>query len=223
MSPEALRAVQSTRLVLVASIVGGGKDTIVKELMKTGYYHRIVSHTTRPPRINHGVMEADGVDYHFIDTSTAERMVIDRAFIEAKYVHGNVYGTSVAEVMSAQSADKIAVTDIDIQGVVEYLDVKQDTHAVFLLPPSVDTWLNRLSNRYGDLDQHADEIQKRFRTAHQEITHILEDDLFVIVINDDLETTVSRVRGVVNGEIVRSSGYADKIAEHLLDYLATKI
>lgn len=223
MSESARDTIMATRLLLVASIVGGGKDTVVKELIKTGYYHRIVSHTTRAPRSNHGVLEAEGLDYHFIDDDIAQTMLDKHEFIEAKYVHGNVYGTSLAEVKKAHDLDKIAVTDIDIQGVIEYLDVKPDTHAVFLLPPSVDTWLARLGNRYGNLEAHRLEVQKRFETAKREIEHILEDDRFIVIVNDDLETTVKRVRGVVTGEVDHTSSYARTIAEHLLDYLDSKV
>lgn len=223
MPDTAKQIVEQTPLLLISSIVSGGKDTVVRELLKTGRYHRIVSHTTRQPRANHGVMETNGVDYHFVSPETAGRLLSDQAFIEAKFVHGNVYGTSIAEVKQALDNDKIAVTDIDIQGVVEYLDVKHDTHAIFLLPPSVDTWLRRLENRYGNLDDHKEEIAKRFKTAYDEISHILQDDRFVVIINDDLETTVQRVQGVVDGSVDHTSEYADKIAEHLLDYLRTRI
>lgn len=223
MSDDARDVIEKTRLLLIASVAGGGKDTVAKELLKTGFYHRIVSHTTRQPRENHGITEVNGTDYHFISLETAEKLVHDKAFVEAKYVHGNIYGTSVAEVKQALDNDKIAVADPDIQGVVEYLKVKKDAHAVFLLPPSVDTWLARLSNRYGNLEAHRAEVQKRFETALVEISHILKDDRFVVIINDDLETTVERVRGVVTGEVTHTSGYAIKIAEHLLDYLHSKV
>lgn len=224
MSAAAHAVVQKTKLLLIASIAGGGKDTVVRELVKTGDFHRIVTHTTRQPRINHGTIEVNGEDYYFIDQHMAAEMLRNKEFVEAKYVHGNIYGTSVAEVQKASEGQKFAVTDIDIQGVVEYLDVKPDTHAVFLLPPSVDRWIERLSRRYeGDLSDHQDELQKRFRTAYDEIKHIQADKRFVLIINDDLETTVKRVLGVLNGSVQRSSGYADKVTEHLIDYLETKI
>ena len=223
MTGVAEELIKNTRLLLVASVAGGGKDTIVKELLKTGEFHRIISHTTRSPRINHGVMEENGRDYNFITREQATELLVTDAFIEAKFVHGNVYGTSVAEIQAAHDEDKIAVTDIDIQGVVEYLDVKPDTHAVFLLPPSVDTWLKRLENRYGDLEQHQDEIQKRFRTAYDEIKHVQSDERFILIINDDLQTTVGRVQGVIDGSVDHSSEYARKVTEHLLDYLETKV
>lgn len=223
MTPESLALVRQTPLLLLASIAGGGKDTVTKELLAGDDYHGIVTHTTRAPRINHDVMEQDGKDYHFITVEKAQQLLEDKKYIEAKYVHGNVYGTSAAEIQLAKDSGKIAVTDIDIQGVVEYLAVKSDTHAIFLLPPSVDTWLSRLGNRYGDLAEHEDEIHKRFVTAHTEISHILEDKRFILIVNDDLETTVARVKGVVAGTVTETSDYAEKIAEHLLDYLKTKI
>lgn len=223
MSDSAKQLVQDTRLLLVASVAGGGKNTVVTELLKSGKFHRIISHTTRQPRTNHGVMEVNGHDYNFVDLAEAERLISEGAFVEAKYVHGNVYGTSVAEVKIAHDENKIAVTDIDIQGVVEYLDVKPDTHAVFLLPPSVDTWLKRLESRYGNLDAHTEEITKRFKTAYEEIKHIQADKRFVLIINDDLPTTVERVYGVLDGSVARTSDYAEAVTQHLLDFLESKI
>lgn len=224
MSEESERLLGRTPLLLIAGVVGGGKNTVINEIVKdTGRYHLLVSHTTREPRSNHGVMEQEGVDYHFINLEEARRMLVRKAFIEAKYVHGNVYGTSVAEVQAAHDKGKTAVTDVDVQGVVEFLDVKPDAHAIFLLPPSVDTWLRRLERRYGDLDAHKDEITKRFRTAYKEIKHIEEDKRFVLVINDDLATTVERVEGVLDGSVTRTSDYAEAVVEHLLSFIESKI
>lgn len=222
-SEDTARLVRDTKILLVASIVGGGKNTVVNEMIKTGDYHMIISHTTRQPRENHGVLEQNGVDYFFVSLEEAEKLLDQKAFVEAKYVHGNIYATSVNELEVAKRENKIAATDIDIHGVREYLDIKPDVHAVFLLPPSVETWLSRLKRRYGDLEEHKEEINKRFRTAYDEIRHIQEDKRFVLVINDDLDTTVERIKGVVDGTIQRTSDYADTVTEHLLDFLKTRI
>lgn len=223
MSDSTVDLVKATKLLLIAGIVGGGKNTVINELLKNSGYHLIISHTTRSPRNNHGVIERDGVDYHFITLDDAEVLVKEKAFVEAKYVHGNVYGTSAAELQLVHDTAKIAVTDIDIQGVVEYLDIKPDTHAIFLIPPSIETWLSRLERRYGALDEHQDEIQKRFRTAYDEITHIMEDRRFILVVNDDLPTTVERISKIVAGERDQTSDYAYTVAEHLLEYLRHRI
>ena len=220
MPESTVRLVRDTKLLLIAGIVGGGKNTVINELLKDNdHYHQIVSHTTRALRINHGIKEKDGIDYHFVTLARAEKLLEEQAFIEAKYVHGNVYGTSAAELRVAHEQGKVAITDIDVQGVTEYLDIKPDTHAVFLLPPSVDTWLSRLSRRYGSLDEHADEIAKRFQTAHDEITHIMADKRFILVVNDDLGTTVERISQIVAGDRDETSDYAMTVAEHLLQFI----
>jgi guanylate kinase len=219
MSDEVAELVQQSRLLLIAAPVGGGKNTVINELLKSDDFYEIISHTTRAPRENHGVLEQNGTAYHFIGLSEAERMLDAQEFVEAKYVHGNIYGTSAEELRRARELNRIAVTDIDINGVKEYLAIKPDTHAIFLLPPSVEMWLMRLGRRYGDLDQHAEEVTTRFATALQEIQSVLEDPRFVIVVNDDLETTVERIRQIVNGVVSVRSDYANAVTEHLIEFL----
>lgn len=223
MSDVASRLIRNTSVLLIASIAGGGKDTVVNELLKRGGYHRIISHTTRAPRNNNGQMEQDGVEYHFISNEQVGDLINDKAFIEVKYNHGRVYGTCISEFQEAHDKNLTAVTDVDIKGVAEYLSVKPDTHAIFLLPPSVETWLERLERRYGDLASHEEELKVRFKTAYDEINYIKQDYRFILIVNDDLETTVQRVRGVIDGVVDHSSEYATEVADHILDYLETKI
>lgn len=223
MTPQVAEDVRQTTILLLAGVVGAGKNTVLSELLLSPEYYKIISHTTRTPRSNHGVMELDHVDYHFITLEEAEKMVKNRGFVEAKYVHGNVYGTSVQALSEARQSGRIAVTDIDIEGVTEYLNIKSDTHAIFLLPPSVETWLERLERRYGNLDEHHEEIMKRFRTAYDEIIKARADSRFILVVNDDLATTVTRIHRIVNGSKHETSEYAQVVTDHLLDFLKTKI
>ncbi len=37
--------------------------------------------------------------------------------VEAKFVHGTVYGTSAAELKLAHDNNQVAITDVDVQGV----------------------------------------------------------------------------------------------------------
>ena len=222
MSDQTLNLVKNTDLLLVAGVVSAGKDTTVNELLKSDRYYNIISHTTRQPRENHGILERDTYDYFFVDLAEAEHMVDDQAFIETKYVHGNVYGTSAIELQRAHDQQRVAVTDIDIEGVIEYLDVKPETHAVFLLPPSVETWLRRLTRRYGDLSVVTEELDKRFANARDEITKAKNDQRFIMVVNDDLMTTVKRIQAIVDGAQDQTSDYALEVADHLLDYLNSR-
>src|SRR5579884_1932770 len=83
-APATAQLVKSTPILLLVGPTGAGKDALKDKLLATGRYHHIISHTTRPPRINHGVIEQDGREYHFIDRAAASKMLDDKAFIEAK-------------------------------------------------------------------------------------------------------------------------------------------
>ena len=118
--------VADTKFVLLVGISGAGKDTTKQRLLQDPEFADIVSYTTRPPRQNAGVQERDGVDYHFIDEAAAVNMLENHEFIEAKFVHGTVYGTGAKEIQAIAEAGKIAVTDIDVQGVSEYKKLSGD-------------------------------------------------------------------------------------------------
>src|SRR5712691_7859904 len=87
---QVVTLVKNTPIVLLVGVSGAGKDTIKHHLLATGKYHHIVSHTTRKPRENGGVMEQDGVEYHFIDQARAIQMLKDGEFVEAKIYSGNM-------------------------------------------------------------------------------------------------------------------------------------
>lgn len=188
--------VKETPILLLVGPTGAGKDSLKDKLLETGEYHHIISHTTRPPRINHGIPEENGREYHFIDKATAEKMLDEQGFIEAKIYSGNLYGTSVAEIRAAHDEGKIAMTDIEVQGVAEYKAIDPGVMAVFLLPPDFKTWQARLQRRYGDVVDAADS-RLRMQTALQELQQLLKTDYYVAVINDDMETALAQIKTIV--------------------------
>lgn len=188
--PEALELVRTAKIVLLVGIAGAGKDTLKKELLKRPNFQDIISHTTRPPRSNNGVAEVNDIDYHFITLDTAASMLVSRDFIEAKFVHGTVYGTSFAEVKKAYEAGKIAITDIDVQGVDEYKKVSPDVKAIFILPPNYNVWRERLQKRYATTEEFEAEWPKRRSSAIKELTHALEVPYYHFIVNDELSRVV---------------------------------
>ena len=142
-----------TKIVLLVGISGAGKDTTKQRLMQSPEFADIVSYTTRQPRQNKGVWEREGIDYNYIDEATAARLLESHAFVEAKFVHGTVYGTGVKQIQDIHDAGKIAVTDIDVQGVDEYKKLSPGVVAIFLLPPNYQEWRRRLSVRYASQEE----------------------------------------------------------------------
>lgn len=219
--------VKSTPILLLVGPTGAGKDALKDKLLKSGRYHHIISHTTRPPRINHGIIEQDGREYHFINKATAEKMLDEQALIEAKIYSDNLYGTSVNEIKQAHDDGKIAMTDIEVQGVAEYKSLAPKVMAIFLLPPDFKTWQKRLSHRYGDVVDVADS-RLRLQTALSELEQLLNTDYYVPVINDNLEHTFSKIQAITSNktpdkaELTQAHTVAQKLAQDIQAHLDDK-
>lgn len=224
-SEEAVKIVSKVRTLFLVGISGAGKDTVQRILLESGRYQQIVSHTTRKPRKNDGILEKDGIEYHFISLEQATVMLENHEFIEAKYYSGNLYGTSVEEFKKAQGKNKTAVCDIEIQGVMEYKSFASDAvHPVFLLPPSYNVWQQRWKKRWGEKGNN-DSKKLRMQTAVAEIEHVLSTGYYSIVINDNLDETVKVV------DSIAKTGFQDdqlydigrKAAEEILEAMKTQI
>lgn len=196
--PEsAIETIRHSKIALLVGITGAGKDTIKKALLEHPGFADIVSHTTRQPRSNAGVPEVEGEDYHFISPDTARGMLERGEFVEAKFVHGTIYGTSITEVQRA-SSEGVAITDIDVQGVAEYKNVSNDVVAIFVVPPTYDAWLERLQKRYSTAKEFEAEWPKRRDSAIEELTKALLVPYYHFVINDNLDKTVEAVISIIS-------------------------
>jgi guanylate kinase len=219
-SAVTIELIRKTPIVLLVGVSGAGKDSIKHKLLESGDYHHIVSHTTREPRENKGIMEQDGREYHFISLAEAEKMLDDRTFVEAKMYSGNIYGTSAAEIQTARDDGNIALTDIEVQGVVEYKAIAPNVQAIFVLPPSYDVWQQRLKSRYKESDISPTDIMRRMQTADSELKEALQKDYFRFVINDELDEAVKVVDAIAHGAPAgQESETARQLAQELLTQL----
>jgi guanylate kinase len=214
---KAVELIMKTKIVFLVGIAGAGKNTILTELLKSPEYEFIVSHTTRQPRANLGVPEEDGIDYHFISLDQTAKMLENEELVEAKIVHGKVYGTSIKEIENIQRRGKIALTDIDIQGVVEYNAISSGVVPIFVLPPDFETWQQRLEARYGDGSVDTEDLKKRMQTAESELQEALDKDYLEFVVNDDLDRAVNAVKEIAKGNVsAKKNEEARQLAKALL-------
>jgi guanylate kinase len=180
-------------LFIVASPSGGGKTTLIRRVMaelaaQGREAHFSVSHTTRAPRPT----ERDGVDYHFVDRAAFQRMVAAGDFLEFAEVHGNMYGTSRAEVEGRLERGCDVFLDIDVQGARQVRASVPDAVKVFVFPPSYAELRRRLVSRRQD-DEVA--IALRLKNAVQEMREYAEFDF--VIINDRLEEATRALGSVV--------------------------
>ena len=171
---------------------GAGKTAISEALLATEpRLERSISVTTRNRRPG----EVDGVHYHFLSEDQFRLAVKEDALLEwARVLQGShAYGTPRAPVVEALAAGRDMVFDVDWQGHQSLREkLPDDVISVFVLPPNVAALRTRLVGRAGD---HADEIERRMRVAHDEIRHWEAFDH--VVVNDDLTAAAETVRGVL--------------------------
>jgi guanylate kinase len=216
LSDEALQTLAVTKLVFLVGPSGGGRNTIIKELMKTGEYYFTVSDTTRQPRENDGVMEQNGREYWFRSEEDMLADITAGKFLEAEIIHGQqVSGTSIRELQKARDLSLIATSDADIGGVSRMLDLKPDAIGVLILPPSFNEWLKRFNGR-GSLP--AEEVKRRLETAVKIFKAGLQDDRLNFVVNDNYILAAERIHKLTAGEPIdeQTKAAAHALCEQLL-------
>ena len=179
-------------LFIVSAPSGTGKTTVVERLVKvTDRLKLSRSYTSRAPRGD----EADGVDYNFVSRAAFERMVANGEFLEHADVFGNLYGTRAADTSQCLESGDDVVLVIDVQGARKVRATGLPHVAVFVLPPSYEVLEKRLRGRSKDSD---DAIRRRLDVARDEVSAFEEYDY--VVINDQLESCVERIRSIVLAE-----------------------
>jgi guanylate kinase len=182
----------SGRLFIVSAPSGTGKTTLVERLVRDMQGISMSrSYTSRPPRPG----EADGVDYNFISRERFEAMIANGDLLEHAEVFGNWYGTGAAETRRALAGGGDVVLVIDVQGARKVRNASFEHVGIFVLPPSFEILEDRLRRRSKDSEV---QIQRRLAVAQQEVAAVAEYEY--VVINDDVDSAVARLRAIVEAE-----------------------
>jgi guanylate kinase len=179
-------------LIIISSPSGGGKGTLIHEvrgmLPDLGFS---VSHTTRPMRFG----EEDGREYHFIDRHRFEQKVAAGEFIEYAIVHGNLYGTSVAEVDKWKDSGKDLIVEVDVQGALSILQKMPDCISIFILPPSFEVLEARLTAR---ATEDTDELTTRLRNSFHEVLQY--EHFKYVIVNDNIAGASQQISSIIRAE-----------------------
>ncbi len=178
-------------LFIISAPSGAGKTTLCKALRKA--FPRLVysvSATTRCPRPG----ERDGRDYLFVSRQEFRQGIETGAWAEWAEVHGNYYGTPAAPIDKALAEGRSVLLDIDVQGARQLLERYPEAVTIFIMPPDLATLEKRLAGRGTDSPEV---IARRLENARREIEQ--KDFYRHVIVNDNLEQTVSRLVGLVGG------------------------
>lgn len=178
------------RILILSGPSGVGKDTVIDTWRaRNPRVKRVVAYTTRAPRTG----ETNGIDYHFVDRPTFDRMSAAGDFLEFKEVHGNGYATPLRDLDAMLEQGRIAILKIDVQGALHAMTVRPDALSVFLLPPSYEELERRIHGRASDSPAA---IALRLQNAQEELN--AAPQYRHRIVNDDLAATVQTLEDLVS-------------------------
>ncbi|MBI1979676.1 MAG: guanylate kinase [Elusimicrobia bacterium] len=183
-------------LVVLSAPSGGGKSTLVRELMRrTSRVRYSISVTTRAPRKG----EKGGEDYHFITEMEFKKMKSSHRLLEHACVHGNWYGTPRDAVEKDLKRGHDVLLDIDVQGGTAVKRLYPKSVLVLIAPPSLAVLEKRLRDRAQD---HESAIRRRLQNAIHEIKEAHRYDY--LILNDTVKNAVDQLETILASEKLRT-------------------
>ena len=181
-------------LVVLSGPSGAGKDAVLDEMARRGHrFHRVVTCTTRAPRGN----EREGIDYFFVSDAAFDKLVADDGLLEHAVVYGKGYGVPRQQVIDRLAEGLDVYVRTDVQGAATIKRIAPGALLVFIAPASLDELEQRIRARGSDDEEH---VQRRLKTAHDEMARRAEFDYVIVNAPGHLESTVDHLLEVLDVE-----------------------
>lgn len=195
-------------LFIISSPSGGGKGTLIREVLRSvpdiGYS---ISFTTRGRREG----EIHGREYFFVTRTEFEKLIEQGEFLEYADVHGNFYGTSKTQVLNEVAAGRDIILEIDVQGAEIVKKLVPESVGIFILPPSFEVLRQRLTLRQTET---AEDLSLRLLNAGGEVRHYADFDYAII--NDELQKATLDLQSVIYAERVKRERQIEAV-KNILD------
>ena len=181
-------------LVVLSGPSGAGKDAVLDEMSRRGHaFHRVITCTTRPPRVN----EHEGVDYFFVTDAQFDELIAKNGLLEHAVVYGHRSGVPRQQVVAQLRGGLDVYVRTDVQGAATIKRLAPGAVLVFIAPSSLDELEQRIRARGSDDEEH---IQRRLRTAQDEMARRGEFEYVIVNEPGRLEATVDRLLEVLDVE-----------------------
>lgn len=185
------------QLYIIAAPSGAGKTSLVSALVEVVPELQVsISHTTRPKRPT----EENGANYFFVDERRFFDMQAAGDFLESARVFDNHYGTSKKWVIEMLNQGVDVILEIDWQGARQIRELVPEAVGIFILPPSLATLRERLTQRAAD---DPSVIESRMRQASEEVSHYKEFDY--LVVNDVFEEALEALKSIILAERLKTA------------------
>lgn len=210
-SQVSVQLLEALKPLVICGVTAAGKNATSQHLAERGNFERVVTHTTRSPRQG----EANGQDYWFVSEQDMLEMIDGHSFVEVEVLNGDrVYGTSRTALELVASHGKRPIMTIDIKGAAKLAAAVSGLEPLFMVPPSTDVWMQRLGGRAYMSDGEHD---RRLHGARGELEFVMNNQDFVIVVNNDVEQAAAEIlRGVATDS--GSQGERRALVKELYEY-----
>ena len=181
-------------LLIISGPSGVGKTTITRGVERSipGSVFS-VSATTRAKT----EADVEGVDYHFVTDEVFQGMVERGEFLEHAGVFGKRYGTPRDWVVEQLKRGRLVILEIDVQGAIQVKRQMPGAFAIFILPPSEETLLERLRSRKRESEEA---IARRFAAAREEMRVARECGVYnAFIVNRDVREAIGEAVGLIGG------------------------
>ena len=177
-------------IIAVSAPSGGGKTTIVKQILKK--FPEIVfsvSATTRPKRES----EKNGVEYFFITEAEFKQKINNDEFVEWEKFYDYYYGTFKSVVEENVKYGKSVLLEVDVKGAISLKKIYPEAHLIYITPPSFEELVKRLRERRTESES---DMKKRIERAKMELS--VKDKFDYFIDNKDLNKAINDTSDLIN-------------------------
>lgn len=180
------------KIFVISGPSGVGKKTILDHFINDVDLNLSysISMTTRPMRKG----EIQNKDYYFVSDEEFNIAIENNEMVEWAEFCKNKYGTRKAEINRIIAENKNPILEIETQGAFQVFNNLERSKyvSIFIMPPSIDELLKRLSTRGTETKEV---IEKRIQEAKREISYANKYDY--VVINDSLENAIKNIIQII--------------------------
>lgn len=177
-------------IFVITGPTGSGKTTIKNYLNNQYNIPTIITHTTRPKRIN----EVNGKDYYFEN----DRSFDDNNFLESVEYAGNKYGSSYEGLKKGFDKSDLVCIVLDTKGAITYKNkLGNEVVPIFLKVKSNEDLKKRMLKRGDDIDIINQRLISNEYERDLEVPDELKTDAIVFE-NNDLKSTKQKLDRLIN-------------------------
>ena len=186
--------------IFISGPSGVGKSYLTKFLIDNYNVKKIVTLTTRKPRVN----EEPGTSYKYISRQKFNFLKASEKLIIDDFIFGNYYGLEKGQIESIIQHGKIPICEVYSPSIRFFIKYYPYAHTIFLKPKSIHFLEKRMIER-GDSQS---DIQKRISKAIEELNmfSISYSKFFSHVFTVDGENFYEIVNNIISKtELVKKS------------------